>query len=348
MQYTFPLILFSFCPRYPALAQPCRPGGVPSKTTAPSLARQHGFAMVEFLVVALPLLFAAMASYEASRWYMAREAVSLALLEASRAGSVNHARPQAIEDAFLDALAPLYAPAGTFRSPRERMLHLQKRFEQDSDRLAWDIAITHPNVAEFADFMQKDLPIAVKTGNPAINNNYQHRQHQQYPRGPVSGSTIYDANTLQLQARYLYVPVVPGMRTLLRTLFGAISTSGSPLATHGALPISAAITIEMQSHPVLWLSEETTHVRYKQLSAFANSPGPLRKPTTEASGGNGDAMGSIASDPATPNATLPGGRPASQARTDAVATGSQHQPGATPTNYEAPENALPAESACLP
>ena len=304
--------------------------------------------MVEFLVVALPLIFAAMASYEASRWYMAREAVSLALLEAGRAGSVNHARPQAIEDAFLDALAPLYAPAGAFLSPRARMLHQQNQFEQDSGQLAWDIVITHPDVAEFADFMQKDLPIAVKTGNPAINNNYQHRQHQQYPRGPASGSTIYDANTLQLQARYLYVPVVPGMRTLLRTVFGAISASGSPLATHGAMPISAAITIEMQSHPVLWLSEETPHVHYKQRNAFANSSGPLHKPTTEAGAGNGDAIGSNASRPATPSATHSDDLPAAQASTDVVAVDSQHQSTITLTNNEAPENALPTESACLP
>jgi len=348
MQYTFPHILFLFCLRYCSLAQPCQPGGAPSKTAGISLTRQHGFAMVEFLVVALPLMFATMASYEASRWYMAREAVSLAMLEAGRAGSVKHARPQAIEDAFLDALAPLYAPAGAFRSPRARMLHQQQRFEQDSGQLAWDIVITHPNVAEFADFMQKDLPIAVETGNPAINNNYQHRQHQQHPRGPASGSTIYDANTLQLQASYLYVPVVPGMRTLLRTVFGAISTSGSPLATQGVLPISAAITIEMQSHPVLWLSEETPHVRYKQRNAFANSSGPLRKPTTEASAGNGDASGSDASRPATPVATLPGGRPASQASTDAVAAGNQRKSSITLTNNEAPENALPTESTCLP
>ena len=193
MQYTFPPILFLFCARrHPAFVHTSRPGCLQAKTAAVWLARQHGFAIVEFLVVALPLLLAAMASYEASRWYMTREAVSLALLEAGRAGSVNHARPRAIEDAFLDALTPLYAPAGDFRDPRERMIHQHKRVEQNSNQLAWDIIITHPNIAEFADFMQKDLPIAVQTGNPAINNNYQQRQHQQFPRGPprVARSTM--------------------------------------------------------------------------------------------------------------------------------------------------------------
>src|SRR5690606_467499 len=145
MQYTFPFSPFWFYARCRARAKRSRPGSPHPPATAASPAGQHGFAMVEFLVVALPLLFAATASYEASRWYMAREAVNLALLEAGRAGSVSHARPQAIENAFLAALTPLYAPAGAFRSPRERMRHQQTRFEQDSGQLAWEIAIVHPN-----------------------------------------------------------------------------------------------------------------------------------------------------------------------------------------------------------
>src|SRR5690606_15485190 len=101
MQYTFPFSPFWFYARCRARAKRSRPGSPHPQATAASPAGQHGFAMVEFLVVALPLLFAATASYEASRWYMAREAVNLALLEAGRAGSVSHARPQAIENAFL-------------------------------------------------------------------------------------------------------------------------------------------------------------------------------------------------------------------------------------------------------
>ena len=299
-------------------------------------------------MVAIPLLFAAMAGYEASRWYMTREAVSLALLEAGRAGSVSHARPQAIETAFLDALAPLYAPAGAFRSPRQRMVHELDRFERTSGKRAWDITIVHPDVAEFADFMQKDLPIAITTGNPAINNNYQYSQHQQYPRGPTSGSTIYDANTLQLQARYLYVPVIPGMRALLRTLFGPISQSGSPLAAHGALPISASITIEMQSHPVLWQAEQTAHVRYTHNHAFAQLPRTTHKSTSlhapdsirteDKTSGQSQATRADNADPS-----------AHQHARGASASGIPYVPASdTLARNDAAENNLPVESACLP
>ena len=322
-------------------------------TAALALARQRGLAMMEFLIIVLPLLFATMCSFEASRWYMAREAVSLALLEAGRAGSVNHARPQTIEDAFLAALSPLYAPAGAFRSPQERMRHQQKQFEQNSGQLAWEIAITHPGVAEFADFMQKDLPIAIQTGNPAINNHYQRRQHEQYPQGHVSGGTIYDANTLQLQARYLYVPVVPGMQTLLRTLFGAIDPSESPLATHGVLPISAAMTIEMQSHPVLWLSEETAHVRYQQRSGLAHSaqtrrqrPAPERSNRNETETVSDTASGAVAPAPSSPGDAPV--TPAGPNGSDAGVAHGRHTSSEALAHKDVPENALPTESACQP
>ncbi|WP_025372184.1 hypothetical protein [Advenella mimigardefordensis] len=312
--------------------------------------------MMEFLVVALPLLLAAVTSYEASRWYMVREAVNLALLQAGRAGSVNHTRPQAIEDAFLEALAPLYAPAGAYRSPQERMQHQLQRFEQDSGQLAWDITITHPNLAEFADFMQKDLPIAIKTGHPAINNNYQHRQHQQYPRGTASGSTIYDANTLQLQARYLYEPVVPGMKSLLRTIFGAIGAPESPQARLGALPMSAAITIEMQSHPVLWLTEETTHVRYQQRNTLARSSATRRTPPdpgrSQGSDNHSSTKGGMSTEtapqPATVSATSPGDRPVSPVDSETGTDSGQPTPSRPVANNDVPENALPTDAACLP
>lgn len=245
----------------------------PATSQAPKrpLAGQHGVGAIEFLAVVFPLLLATMAAFEVSRWHMTRETINLALLQAARAGSVSHAHPQDIEDAFLIALSPLYAPAGRHASPYERMIYELNQFEHDSGQRNWDIAILHPDVAEFADFMQQDLPIARQTGNPAINNNYQYEQHQQRSKGVVSGSTIFDANTLQLQARYLYAPVTPGMRRLLRMVFATIGQPGSPLATHGVLPIIAGVTIEMQSHPVFWQSAQTRHVYYARQAGFPSS-----------------------------------------------------------------------------
>lgn len=210
----------------------------------------------------MALLLAGMGAFEASRWYMTREALGLALLQAARAGSVSHARPLAIEDAFLEGLTVLYAPPGHFPTARARMEDSLARFERDNDRLAWEIDILHPNAAEYADFMQKNLPIAIESGNPAINNNYQFEQHQHMPQGRFSGSTIYEANTLQLQLVYLYQPVVPGMKGILRKAMRAIGDKDSPMSALGVVPIRTGISIEMHSHPVLWMSKQTRHVRY--------------------------------------------------------------------------------------
>ena len=305
---------------------------------------QHGCGTIEFLVVAVPLLFSAMATYEASRWYMTREAVNLALLEAARAGSVAHARPQAIENAFLRALTPLFAPAGSARTPHARMMFELDQFEHNSSQPAWEITILHPSAAEFADFMQKDLPIALRTGHPAINNHYQYRQHQQHAKGRLSGSTIYDANTLQLQIRYLYQPVVPGMRSLLRSIFSGLGPADSAAAAHGALPIVSAITIEMQSHPVFWQSGETRHVHYAQRASLAiNTPAPLpytqQKPQA-ASDHNRTEPAGQASGANPPVSTAAGD--ASKATVPKMA--SLNDAGA----QEAPEDLLINESACRP
>ncbi len=239
--------------------------------------RQGGIAAIEFLVVALALLLAGMGAFEASRWYMTREALGLALLQAARAGSVRHARPQAIEDAFLDGLTVLYAPPGRFPTARARMEDTLTRFERDNDRLAWEIDILHPNAAEYADFMQKNLPIAIESGNPAINNNYQFEQHQHMPQGRFSGSTIYEANTLQLQLVYLYQPVVPGMKGILRKAMRAIGDKDSLMSTLGVVPIRTGISIEMHSHPVLWMSKQTRHVRYLRQNPLITDAGYRRE-----------------------------------------------------------------------
>lgn len=348
------------------------------KRCAPSLGRnrftlvisQRGFAAIEFLIVAIPLLMASTASYEVSRWYMTREAVSLALLQAGRAGSVSHARPFVIEAAFLDALTPLYAPAGAFPSPRSRMEETIKRFEQLNRLPAWQITIVHPNAAEYADFMQKDLPIALKTGNPAINNNYQHEQHQHMPKGKVSGSTIYDANTLQLQLRYQYQPVVPGMRTLLRKAAAAVGDTDSPMSTLGIVPVTAAITIEMQSHPVLWISEQTTHVRYANNSALPLSGRPASpQPQAASSRTNADTAAvftpaekspgydlHLARKRATiqPNRSVKGGGPAQPAHARipesaaplGTSTAASDTTDALQVVIDDPEAALPMSPAC--
>ena len=330
------------------------PGNVlPATATPPGLpdpANQQGFANLEFLIVALPLLMTAAGIFEASRWHMTREIVSVALLQAARAGSTNHAHPLAIQQAFEAALAPLYAPAGRYANPQARMRQRIRRFEDRSGQPAWQITIAHPNALEFQDFRQDDLPIAQRTGLPAINNNYQYEQDLQLGTGQASGATIYAANTLQLNAVYHYEPVVPGLSLLLRTLFGSGKPASTPGLGLGVLPIRSSISIEMQSHPVFWQSSANTHVTYAAKgSAPIAAPGN-HQPLPDAALKPGKPSGGAVADPSELGgrdhaATSPLRDPANPAQeTPPANTSSGESPGEQAQDSPVPGSAQPEDA----
>src|SRR5690554_4785895 len=100
--------------------------------------RVRGVAAAEFTLVAIPLLLAGLGALEVARWYLASQAVSLALLEGARAGAVAHASPRAISEAFDRGLLPLRAGA----APHPRAQGLDP----------WQIQILSPHAGHFADF----------------------------------------------------------------------------------------------------------------------------------------------------------------------------------------------------
>src|SRR5690606_8511734 len=72
--------------------------------------------------------------------------------------------------------------------------------------------------------------------------------------GPKSGDTIFDANTLSLELTYLHRPLLPGLRSLLKTLALARGSdgAGSAMAKAGLLPLRQHISLEMQSSAYQW------------------------------------------------------------------------------------------------
>src|SRR5690606_32670780 len=91
---------------------------------------------------------------------------------------------------------------------------------------------------------------------------YQDLQHQRAlasglpgGRGSASGDTIFGANTLSLRLHYLYVPLVPGMRALLRQLGETLPDAGfaaQAMRQAGALPIRQTVSVTMQSPAWDW------------------------------------------------------------------------------------------------
>jgi hypothetical protein len=220
--------------------------------------QQHGAAMVEFAVAALPLLFCALFVVEAARWHMTRQMLNLALLEAARAGSVAHARPMVMERAFERALLPLFEPAGRHASAQARMRAAFLDIARQTGVLAWNLDVLSPSAAAYTDFGDPGLRVAGAPGLAAIRNDYQAEQHDRRRRmgwasgrGPRSGTTIFEANTLRLRLRYIHAPLVPGLRALLRQV-AAMHGAHDPAARAGMLVIAMEVTMPMQSHPVHW------------------------------------------------------------------------------------------------
>ncbi|SHI28061.1 hypothetical protein SAMN04488135_11915 [Pollutimonas bauzanensis] len=214
--------------------------------------------MVELSVAAIPLLLLGLGSIEAAQWFFAKQAASLALLEAGRAAITAHARPEVIETAFEQALTPLFA-AGQGGGARQRLARALEQRSQATGAAPWRIEVLSPPAQAFLDFSDPTLAIARATGLAAINNNYLAEQDQRLREGPggglgaQSGLSILQANTLVLRLTYLHEPVLPGMKGLMRLLgAGGGSYGRQAMARGGYLPVMQEIALVMQSHPVNW------------------------------------------------------------------------------------------------
>lgn len=224
------------------------PGREHLRPEAPT--RQRGTGLVEFLLVAIPLLITALGGIEISHWMFTRQTISMALIEAGRAGSTEYANPLSIANAFEVALGPLY-PSTDNLSSAQRVQHALSRHRQHHATLPWHIQIVSPSAAAFDDFKTAAPDVQHPGGLPTINNSYQFEQdaaNRQLGRpngtGPQSAQTIYQANALVLRLTYRYKPLLPGLENM----------------TGNTLALTQEAVIDMQSHPVLWPDDPSGRV----------------------------------------------------------------------------------------
>ncbi|MBC2768640.1 TadE/TadG family type IV pilus assembly protein [Pusillimonas minor] len=227
-------------------------GALPRRQHSPHevWAPQHGTGLIEFLLVAIPLLVTALGGIEISHWMFTRQTISVALVEAGRAGSTEHANPLSIANAFEAALGPLY-PGTANLSSAQRVQQALERHRRHHATLPWHIQIVSPSAAAFDDFKTVAPDVRHPGGLPTINNSYQFEQdaaHRQQGRpngtGPRSAQTIYQANALILRLTYRYKPLLPGLEAIV---------GHTPALTQEAV-------IDMQSHPVLWPDDPSGRV----------------------------------------------------------------------------------------
>lgn len=225
------------------------------------------------------MLLVGLGVVELSRWFFVKQAVSLALLEAGRAGITDHARPASIEQAFQRALLPLF-PATATQSAAQRLQQALNRRQRASGAPPWQIRLVLPSAAAFQDFASPHAVVQGAGGLAVIDNNYQAEQHQAYlergwreGRGPLSRATIFDANSLVLNLSYMHEPLVPGMRGLLGLLAYTAQGHAHAALAGGYLPMQQTLRLTMQSHPVAWPAHSSKVVPAPHVQAAPLTPG---------------------------------------------------------------------------
>lgn len=234
--------------------------------------------MAGFLLASIPILTLGLGGIETAHWAGLRQTLSLALMEAARVGATRQARPQAIARAFEHGLRMAYPdPLATARALRERRTALGT---------PWRIRVARPVPEAFLDHADPDLRgPRDHPGQALIRNDYQARQQarrlaQGWPsgRGPRSGLTIHEANTLVLELWWPHRPLLPGMAAIARALS---PLAGDPvqarLMAAGYLPFRRRAAVAMQSHPAAWpdmADGRVTHGTAPPPAWKAGQPGP--------------------------------------------------------------------------
>ncbi len=261
--------------------------------------------MAGFLLASVPVLTLGLGGVEAAHWSGLRQTLSLALMEAARAGATRQARPQAIAQAFEHGLRMAYPdPRAAGRALRERRAALGA---------PWRIRIARPSPDAFLDHADPDLRgPRDHPGQPLIRNDYQARQQarrlaQGWPGGriPRSGLTIHEANTLVLELWWPHRPLVPGVAAIVRAL---APLAGDPaqarLMAAGYLPFRRRVGVAMQSHPAAWPDLADGRVTHDT----APAPPPVREAGPSEWTGGSDPAGPPTADAGAPAAgAAPGG-----------------------------------------
>ncbi len=241
----------------------------PPRSCPASLPAQQGAGTIEFAIVALPILFLGLGGIELAHWFYTRQAISLALLDAGRAAITDHNRSASIIRVFEHALRPIYA-APTKAATTQRIHSALATRKQRMGTAPWQIEVLSPSIQAYTDFSDANVRVDGAAGHPVINNHYLAEQDADYRqqgwidgRGPVSGQTVFEANTAVLRLSWLHESRLPLMAPLLRALGNPKGSYRQRALAQGYLPMTRQITLLMQSHPVFWSNDPSEKVIYR-------------------------------------------------------------------------------------
>ena len=236
---------------------------------------ESGASTLEISVVLIPLLLCAALVMELAHAQRIRHLAQHALYDAARAGSVTRANPETIAQGFRLSISPLFVPAGVHASPHARLRDREHAVLEETGLSLWEITIPSHNASVFEDFAHAGL--SKRYGRQTVRNDYLQEQHQAniekaWPegRGPASGKTVFEANTLILELSLLYRPIAPGLSQILRLLSSVARTDRTRLAwQQGYFVARVQTAVVMQSHAQLfsvtpWMHTRTGSVKHQR------------------------------------------------------------------------------------
>lgn len=210
--------------------------------------RQRGSAMIEFAVVGPLIAMLGLGLLQYGMLFFAKNEINYATFMAGRAGSVGHADLDAVRQAYIRALAPMYGGGTSLAEVAEAAA---KATADVADNLQIDLL--NPTKESFNDWNDPALQALLKTGGRRVIPNSALAAKGVQVKA-ASGQSLQDANLLKIKITHGYLPKVPFVSKFyiayLKSLDPHTDAFYSKLVDAGRIPIVTHVTIEMQSDAI--------------------------------------------------------------------------------------------------
>lgn len=222
------------------------------------LQKQKGASVTEILVVTPLVMLLGMIGIQYALMYNARTNITYASYEAARAGTINHADPQAIEDGLLKGLLPLLSTnLKSFKADTTNPLTATAQGKLALEKLKFDearfmkIEIISPNEAAFNACNNVQLQKILNTTNKVIPNKHNDIQNYKCSDPNIS---ISQANVLKLRITYGYKPKIPLAKDMFVSIASFVRGSQEKfdlkLLASDRIPITVDVSAQMLSPAV--------------------------------------------------------------------------------------------------
>lgn len=215
--------------------------------------KQHGAGMVEFIVIGPVLTMLGLSVLQYGMMFFAKNQVNHASFMAARAGAMMNANIEAIENAYVIALIPMYGGGTT----AEELAVAHDRARTDltggSNGRMMTIEMLNPTRESFEDWNDPGLQQTLGNGRRVIPNS-ELATRDPARIGTSSGQSIQDANLIKLRITHAYEPKVPLAGRVFNRFLQAMDSGSDPdysrMLSAGRLPLVTHVTLNMHTDAI--------------------------------------------------------------------------------------------------